>query len=140
MKRFPMYLVILSPVIFALLFAPGAQAGGMSMNAHTPTFPPGRAGYYDTPWPSEHTDLWRSHAAFNAGLPANFDPERLAVSQVGLNLPIWGYTRDRNEVFVIGGQPVALDAYSDAYRNSELLTPAEFLARVVLSTANPSVA
>ena len=30
---------------------------------------PERAGYYDTTWPSEHCDLWRSHAAPGAGLP-----------------------------------------------------------------------
>jgi hypothetical protein len=38
-------------------------------------FVPERAGYYDTVWPSEHTDLWRSHAVLNAGLPVNFTSE-----------------------------------------------------------------
>ncbi|HXQ69433.1 MAG TPA: hypothetical protein VN844_03065, partial [Pyrinomonadaceae bacterium] len=54
---------------------------------------PQRAGYYETVWPSEHTDLWRSHAVSNVGLPADFDPAKLTVTTASLNLPVWGYTR-----------------------------------------------
>src|SRR5262249_54840431 len=39
-----------------------------------------RAGYYPTTWPSEHTDLWRSHAVFGAGLPADVARRPLLVS------------------------------------------------------------
>ncbi len=102
-------------------------------------FVPERAGYYDTVWPSEHTDLWRSHAALNAGLPAHFNPERLAVSTVRLNLPVWGYTRNHNEVFVIGGQPVFLDGFTQAIKNGEPLSKAELLASLAKDLANPSV-
>ncbi len=73
---------------------------------------PARAGYYDTVWPSEHADLWRTHVAFGAGLPRAFDPEQLAVSTANLDLPVWGYTRDSREVFVIGGSPVSLGLFT----------------------------
>ena len=66
---------------------------------------PQRAGYYETVWPSEHTDLWRSHAVSGVGLPADFDPAKLTVATANLNLPVWGYTRAKDEVFVIGGSP-----------------------------------
>lgn len=73
-----------------------------------------RTGYYHTTWPSEHTDLWRSHSVMDAGLPANAfsnltQQPRLKVDITPpINLPVWGYTRDKNEVFVIGGSPVLL--------------------------------
>jgi hypothetical protein len=59
-------------------------------DAGTQPFVPERAGYYDTVWPSEHTDLWRSHAVLNAGLPADFTSGQLSVNTAPLNLPVWG--------------------------------------------------
>ena len=52
---------------------------------------------------------------------------------------MWGYTRDRNEVFVIGGSPVALDAFTESYKHGVLPSTEKFLADVLLSTLNPSV-
>lgn len=78
---------------------------------------PQRAGYYDTVWPSEHTDLWRSHAVSNVGLPARFDSARLAVTTAKLSLPVWGYTRAKDEVFVIGGSPFMLDIFTEMIKN-----------------------
>ncbi len=78
---------------------------------------PQRAGYYETVWPSEHTDLWRSHAVSNAGLPAAFDPARLTVTTANLNLPVWGYTRAEDEVFVIGGSPFMLNIFTQTIKN-----------------------
>lgn len=71
-----------------------------------------RAGLYPTLWPSEHTDLWRTHTVLDAGLPAGFDPARLAVAHAEVDLPVWGYTRDRDQVFVTGGSPVMLDVFT----------------------------
>lgn len=99
---------------------------------------PERAGYYDTVWPSEHTDLWRSHAVVDAGLPADFDPSRLAISTVRLNLPVWGYTRKRDEVFISGGSPFALDSFTQAIKDGPL-TPWEFAASLLRGLLNPSV-
>jgi hypothetical protein len=78
---------------------------------------PQRAGYYETVWPSEHTDLWRSHAVSNVGLPAHFDPANLAVTTANLNLPVWGYTRAKDEVFVIGGSPFMLNIFTQTIKN-----------------------
>ncbi len=78
---------------------------------------PQRAGYYETVWPSEHTDLWRSHAVSNVGLPADFDPAKLDVTTANLNLPVWGYTRAKDEVFVIGGSPFMLNKFTQTIKN-----------------------
>lgn len=79
---------------------------------------PQRAGYYETVWPSEHTDLWRSHAVSNVGLPADFDPAKLTVTTANLNLPVWGYTRAKDEVFAIGGSPFMLNIFTQMIKNS----------------------
>lgn len=78
---------------------------------------PQRAGYYETVWPSEHTDLWRSHAVSNVGLPADFDPAKLAVTTANLNLPVWGYTRAKDQVFAIGGSPCMLNIFTQMIKN-----------------------
>src|SRR5689334_13181689 len=80
---------------------------------------PQRAGYYETVWPSEHTDLWRSHAVSNVGLPADFDPANLVVTTANLNLPVWGYTRAKDEVFVIGGSPFMLNIFTQTIKNGD---------------------
>jgi hypothetical protein len=81
---------------------------------------PQRAGYYETVWPSEHTDLWRSHAVSNVGLPADFDPAKLTVTTAKLNLPVWGYTRAKDQVFVIGGSPFMLDIFTEMIKNGDI--------------------
>jgi len=78
---------------------------------------PQRAGYYETVWPSEHTDLWRSHAVSNVGLPADFDPAKLTVTTANLNLPVWGYTRAKDQVFAIGGSPFMLNIFTQTIKN-----------------------
>jgi hypothetical protein len=82
---------------------------------------PWRAGYYETRWPSEHTDLWRSHCVFDGGLPAEAFRSpgfpRLQVATAKLNLPVWGYSRARDEIFVIGGSPVALASFTNSIMN-----------------------
>jgi hypothetical protein len=95
-------------------------------------FVPQRAGYYDTVWPSEHTDLWRSHAVLSAGLPANVTFEQLSVTTARLNLPVWGYTRAQHEVFVAGGSPFLLDSFTQAIKTGEPLSGAA-LARSLLN-------
>ena len=102
-----------------------------------------RAGYYDTVWPSEHADLWRSHAALGAGLAAGFDPASLTVAQASLDLPVWGYTRDRGEVFVIGGSPFSLSTFTQSMRSGKRLSGlASFFAMAgdLLSGSRPYVA
>jgi hypothetical protein len=86
---------------------------------------PQRAGYYETVWPSEHTDLWRSHAVSNVGLPADLDPAKLSVTTANLNLPVWGYTRAKDEVFVIGGSPFMLNIFTQTIKNGGTQQPSE---------------
>jgi hypothetical protein len=102
-------------------------------------FVPQRAGYYDTVWPSEHTDLWRSHAALNAGLPANFTSEQLSVTTARLNLPVWGYTRAQQEVFVAGGSPFLLDSFTQAIKTGEPLSGAALIRSLLNDLLNDSI-
>ena len=129
-------------VALACLFLPQSLMGqglaGQGLDAAA-----ARAGYYDTVWPSEHADLWRSHAAPGSGLPADFDPASLTVAQASLDLPVWGYTRDRNEVFVIGGSPFSLSTFTQSMRSGKPLSgPASFFAMAgdLLSGSRPYVA
>lgn len=82
-----------------------------------------RAGYFPTVWPSEHTDLWRSHAVFDAGLPADVAHRELLVTTANLEFPVWGYTRAENQVFVIGGSPFLLEFFTQAIENGANSTP-----------------
>lgn len=84
-------------------------------------------GYHRTLWPSEHADAWRSHAAKSGGLPSDFAARGLAVSATDLALPTWGYTRNRNEVFVIGGSPQLLDVFTQAIVRSGPPTPSDLV-------------
>jgi hypothetical protein len=102
-----------------------------------------RGGYYDTAWPSEHADLWRSHAAFDVGLPAGFDPSSLAVTSARLDLPVWGYTRAKDEVFVIGGSPFTLSTFTRSMKTGKPVAGAEAffaMAGDLLSGSRPYVA
>jgi len=107
--------------------------------AGTQPFVPERAGYYDTVWPSEHTDLWRSHAVPNAGLPANFTSEQLVVDTAPLNLPVWGYTRARHEVFVAGGSPFLLDSFTRAIKRGKPLEGAALIRSIANDLRNDSI-
>lgn len=82
-----------------------------------------RAGFFPTLWPSEHTDLWRSHTVFGAGLPADVAHRQLHVETASLNLPVWGYTRAQHEVFVIGGSPFLLDYFTKAIERGPTAAP-----------------
>ena len=111
----------------------------LKSHAGAQPFVPQRAGYYDTVWPSEHTDLWRSHAVLNAGLPANFAPEQLSVATATLNVPVWGYTRAQNEVFVAGGSPFLLDSFTQAIKTGTPLTGAALLRSIRNDLLNDSI-
>jgi hypothetical protein len=63
-------------------------------------------------WPTEHRDPWRTHAA-TGGLPASLDGVQLSNASVALPItPTWGYTRTRDQIFVIGGSPFSLDVFT----------------------------
>ena len=114
------------------------QAANPRQIISTSPAPPQKAGYYDTVWPSEHADLWRSHAALNAGLPANFAPGQLAVASAPLNLPVWTYTRAKDEVFVIGGSPFSLNGFTQSIAAGKAFDRFQSLASTATDLFNAS--
>jgi hypothetical protein len=82
-------------------------------------------------WPSEHADLWRSHAAFDAGPPGAVDLTTPRVTTAALTLPTWRYTRDANQVFVMGGSPFALNTFTQAIKTGHATTGPGQLINVV---------
>lgn len=78
-----------------------------------------KSGYYNTTWPSEHADLIRSHAVLSGGLPRDFNKSDLQVTSTKIYMPTWGYTRDKNEIFVIGGSPQFMSTFTDSIKNGK---------------------
>src|SRR5262249_45474489 len=100
---------VATAVVPATTAQPAQQDGGPSirttagacLTSLVPPFQP--SGYYETVWPSEHHDPWRTHAA-TGGPPASLDGAQLANASVALPVaPTLGYTRARDQVFVFGG-------------------------------------
>lgn len=78
-----------------------------------------KSGYFSTIWPSEHADLIRSHAVLSGGLPKDFDKAQLLVSNTEIYMPTWGYTRSKDEVFVIGGSPQLMTTFTQSIENGK---------------------
>ena len=75
-----------------------------------------RIGYYKTLWPSEMTDLYRSHCVLNGGL--HLLPKKLKITTFGkLPAPTFGYTRKQNEIYIIGGSQAILGFYINGILN-----------------------
>lgn len=73
-----------------------------------------RTGYYDTTWPNDHTDLWRTHAVKGAGLASHTTSDDLEATVYTLgSYPAWGYSREADQIYVIGGSPFLLDLFTD---------------------------
>jgi hypothetical protein len=72
-----------------------------------------RESLYDTAWPADMANLNRSNSVVNAGLPRNITAETVAIESVEMPYPVFAYTRNENEVFVIGGTSFVLDRYVD---------------------------
>lgn len=97
--------------------------------------------YADTTWPSEHHDVWRTHAVA-AGLPAGV--RKLSAQSAMLPpAPVWGYIGLDGNVYVMGGAPYLLDVFTkliltprapvlkliaDSLRYSQTVTP--YVARI----------
>ena len=74
-----------------------------------------RRWLYETVWPLELADTWRTQAALDCGLPRDFG-DRLQIRSIELPpVPMVGYTRDQNQVYVMGGSPAFQGAYTTAY-------------------------
>lgn len=70
-----------------------------------------RASLYDTVWPVDMADLNRSNAVVDAGLPRGVAAEDVRVDTVEMPFPVFAYTRNPDEVFVLGGLPTVLADY-----------------------------
>lgn len=85
------------------------------------------SGYFNTIWPSEHADLIRSHAVFSGGLQKDFERSKLQVSSTKIYMPTWGYTRNKDEVFVIGGSPELMTTFTEAIEQGKDISKSKIL-------------
>lgn len=83
------------------------------------------SGYYFTTWPSEHADLIRSHAVLSGGIPKGFDPSGISTETAELYMPTWGYTRNPDEIFVIGGSPQLMTTFTEAIKRGKNISRLE---------------
>lgn len=70
-----------------------------------------RASLYDTVWPTDKANLNRSNSVVNAGLPRDVAAADVAVESVEMPYPAFAYTRDEDEIFVVGGTSFVLARY-----------------------------
>ena len=94
---------------------PATSAQAPSRAACAPSLaPPVRSpAYAKTPWPTEHADVWRTHAGAT-GLPANVGRVRLATASATLpQEPVWGYVGTGGKLYVIGGSPYLLNMFTE---------------------------
>jgi hypothetical protein len=90
----------------------GEHAAARTACAVSLATPPASPGYAKTPWPTEHADVWRTHATSN-GLPATLGRVDLtAVSATLPEEPVWGYVGTGRKLYVIGGSPYLLDMFT----------------------------
>ena len=111
---------VLLTVLGAIWIATAAPASGAGDSAAEPTScipslvePFHSPAYADTPWPTEHADAWRTHAAAT-GLPADLDRVRLVTRSAELpREPVWGYDGTGGKIYVFGGSPYLLDMFTE---------------------------
>jgi hypothetical protein len=70
-----------------------------------------RTSLYSTTWPVDMANLNRSNSVVNAGLPRDANVDNIVVETVEMPFPVFAYTRNENEIFVVGGTPFILDKY-----------------------------
>lgn len=92
----------------------------INSSALTTEQPGYRASLYETTWPVDMANLNRSNTVVNAGLPQNFNCEDVQVDTVEMPFPVFAYTRDMDEVFVLGGLPNILEDYVAAIDGLEV--------------------
>jgi hypothetical protein len=96
--------------------------------------PPRAPAYADTPWPTEHADVWRSHAA-PTGLPADMSRARLATRSATLPAePVWGYAGTGGKLYVIGGSPYLLNMFTELMLGASTARIPALTARTFLAS------
>lgn len=109
-------IAVLALGLIALLIASnpdGAATADAKPCTASPAKPVRSPAYADTPWPTEHADAWRTHAA-PTGLPADLGRVRLATKSVRMPLePVWGYAGRGGKIYVVGGSPYLLNMFTE---------------------------
>jgi hypothetical protein len=82
-----------------------------------------RGGCYNTTWPLDMANSNRSNTVTNCGFTSNFDTNQVNYSNISLPFPVFSYSRDSNEVFVIGGCPLILYNYGAAIETGIASSP-----------------
>ena len=90
--------------------------------------------YAKTPWPTEHADVWRTHAA-PTGLPAGVHNMRLRRTSATLPVePMWGYVGTRGKLYVIGGSPYLLNMFTELMLGASNDQIPQLTARTLLAS------
>ena len=127
-KKITILVVLLLLIVFAglgswLFIVPGHASGQVVVNEQnvsqpvitSPENPSEQTGYrvslYDTAWPVDKANLNRSNSVVDAGLPRDVVAEDIAIESVEMPFPAFAYTRDEDEIFVVGGTSFVLDRY-----------------------------
>jgi hypothetical protein len=82
-----------------------------------------RGGCYNTTWPLDMANSNRSNCVTNCGFSSNFDTSQITYSNISLPYPVFSYSRDTNEVFVMGGCPLILYNYCGAIETGNPTSP-----------------
>jgi outer membrane protein assembly factor BamB len=70
-----------------------------------------RASLYPTPFPTERKNLNGTHTLLGAGLPREVTTDDLVVETIDMPYPVFLYTREGHEIFVLGGTPLGIERY-----------------------------
>ena len=70
-----------------------------------------RASLYPTDFPTERKSLSGTHEIVDAGFPRDVTLDDIEIETIDMPYPALMYTRDADEIFVIGGTPLAIDNY-----------------------------
>jgi hypothetical protein len=90
--------------------------------------------YANTPWPTEHADVWRTHAA-PTGLPADLGRVKLATESVALPpVPVWGYVGTGDKLYVVGGSPYLLNMFTQLMLGAPMSQIPALVARTLAAS------
>jgi pimeloyl-ACP methyl ester carboxylesterase len=70
-----------------------------------------RAGLYPTNFPTERKNLNGTHELQNTGFPPDITADDLEMEIIEMPYPALMYTRESDELFIIGGMPFGIDRY-----------------------------
>lgn len=99
------------PLMLSAVLVLSACGGGTPDPAPDAPQPGYRASLYDTIWPVDMANSNRSNTVVDAGLPRDLAGVELVVETVPMAFPVFAYTRDPDEIFVVGGIPNILAGF-----------------------------